>query len=194
MLSWHSHIAGWPGNRSRSWRLICCGLHRWARNSATSRRNSPLASIRRRWLQARRGRVAVSLERPVATGCGVAAQLTRDRRRCPAQLISDLPDAQPRVPQISDLDPLVLRQEPVADLADSQPLQRGHEPRHPAMAVGLVAARPVVPRRPRNPGLAGRGEDAPPPLAQLHEPLALGRLRTPPRPLLHPTRRQHNPQ
>ena len=194
MLSWHSHIAGWPGNRSRSWRLICCGLHRWARNSATSRRNSPLASIRRRWLQARRGRVAVSLERPVADGYGVAAQLTRDRRRCPAQPASDLPDAQARVPQISDLDPLVLRQIPRADLTHGQPLQRRHKPGHLTMAVGLVTARPVVPRGPGNPGLAGRGQDAPPPLAQLHEPLTLGRLRTPPRPLLHPTRRQHNPQ
>src|SRR5262249_19678981 len=141
-----------------------------------------------------RGRVAMHRERPIATGYGVATQLTRDRRRRPPQLISDLPDAQARVPQISDLDPLVLRQVPRADLTHGQPLQRGHEPAHPTMAVRLVTARPVVPHGPETPGLAGRGEDAPPPLAQLHEPLTLGRLRTPPRPLLHPTRRQHNPQ
>jgi hypothetical protein len=54
MLSWHSHIAGWPGNRSRSWRLICCGLHRWAKNSVTSCRSSLLVSIRRRRLRTRR--------------------------------------------------------------------------------------------------------------------------------------------
>jgi hypothetical protein len=40
---------------------------------------------------------AVGLERPVTTSHGVAAQLTRYRRRRPAQLISDLPDAQARV-------------------------------------------------------------------------------------------------
>jgi hypothetical protein len=122
------------------------------------------------------------LERPVATGCRVAAQLTRDRRWRPAQLISDPPDAQARVPQISDLDPLVLRQVPRADLTHGQPLQRGHEPAHLTMAVSLVTARPVVPRRPGNPDLAGRSEDAPAALTQLHEPLTLGRLRTPPGP------------
>src|ERR1700733_13463489 len=99
------------------------------------------------------------------------------------------------MPQVRDLDPLVLRQEPAADLADGQPVQRAHETADLAAAVGLVAARPVVPRRPGNPSLAGRGQYAPPPLPQLHEPLTLGRLRAPPRPLLHTTRRrQHNPQ
>src|SRR5690348_9520881 len=139
--------------------------------------------------------MTLSLERPVgAAERGIAAQLPRDGRGCPAQLISDLPEAQPRVPQISDLDPLVLRQVPRADLTHGQPLQRGHEPGHLTMAVSLVTARPVVPGGPGNPDLAGRSEDAPAALAQLHEPLALGRLRTPPRPLLRPTRGQHNPQ
>jgi hypothetical protein len=32
--------------------------------------------------------------------------------------------------QVGDLDPLVLQQEPIADLAHGQPLQRGHEPDH----------------------------------------------------------------
>lgn len=54
MLSWHSHIAGRPGNSSRSWRLICSELHRWARNSATNSLGSLLVSIRRRQLRARR--------------------------------------------------------------------------------------------------------------------------------------------
>ena len=66
-----------------------------------------------------RGRAAVGLERPVAARGGVAAQLTRDRQRCPAQPASDLPDAQARLAQISDLDPFVLRQEPRADLTHS---------------------------------------------------------------------------
>jgi hypothetical protein len=40
----------------------------------------------------------------------------------------DLPDAQTRVTQIGDLDPLLLRQEPRADLTHGQPLQRRDEP------------------------------------------------------------------
>jgi len=55
-------------------------------------------------------------------------QLPRDRRRCLAQLASDLLDAQARVPQVSDLDPLVLGHEPAADLTRGQPVQRRHEP------------------------------------------------------------------
>ena len=133
------------------------------------------------------GRPAVRLERPVYPVAGrVAAQLARDGRWCPAQLAGDLPDAPARVAQISDLDPLILRQIPGADLPHGQPVQRGHEPGHPAVAVGLVTAGPVVARRPGDTDLPGRGHDAPAPCAQLSEPLALGRLRTPPRPLLHP--------
>ena len=124
---------------------------------------------------------------------GIAAQLPRDRRRRSAQPGSDLLDAHARLAQVGDLDPLVLRQEPAADLAHRQPLERRHEPGDLPAAVGLVTARPVRPARARHPDLAGSRIDAPPPLAQLDKPLALGRQRTPPRPLLHPTRRQHDP-
>jgi hypothetical protein len=82
----------------------------------------------------------VSVERPVVGRYRVAAQLTRDRGWRPAQLDSDLPDAQPREPQISDLDPLILRQIPGADLAHGQPVKRRHEPGHLAIAVDLVTA------------------------------------------------------
>src|SRR4051812_42188320 len=107
----------------------------------------------------------------------------------------DLPDAGTIPMQIGDLDPFVLRQIPRADLPDRQPLQRRHEPDDLALAVGLISAGPVVARRTGNADLPGSGMDTPPPLTQLHEPLTLGRLRTPPRPLLHTTgRHQHNPQ
>ena len=89
----------------------------------------------------------------------------------------------PRVAQIGDLDPLLLRQEPRADLTHGQPLQRRDEPDDLTEAVGLVTARPVVPPHPGNADLSSGGEDAPPSFAQLHEPLTLGRLLTPPRPL-----------
>jgi hypothetical protein len=50
-------------------------------------------------------------------------------------------------------------------------------------------------RSPGNSHLTSGGENAPPSFAQLHEPLTLGRLRTPPRRVPHTTRRrQHNPQ
>ena len=145
---------------------------------------------------ATRGRATMGMERTVTPTPGrVAAQLARDRRGRPTQPMRDLPDAQTRVTQIGDLDPLLLRQEPRADLTHGQPLQRRYEPGDLAVAVDLVTARPIVPRRPRNADLTSGGEDAPPSFAQLDEPLTLGRLRTPPRPLLHTTRRrQHNPQ
>src|SRR5512132_3570088 len=142
------------------------------------------------------GRATVGIERTIApvAGC-VAAQLTRDRRGCPTQPLRDLPDAPARVAQIRDLDPLLLRHEPRADLTHRQPLQRRHKPDHLTMPVGLVATGPVVPRRPGNTDLTSSGQDAPPPFTQLQEPLTLGRLRTPPRPLPHTTRRrQHNLQ
>src|SRR5215217_1730031 len=144
---------------------------------------------------ATRGRATMGMERTVTPTPGrVAAQLARDRRGRPTQPMRELPDAQTRVTQIGDLDPLLLRQEPRADLTHGQPLQRRDEPGDLAVAVSLVTARPVVPRRPGNADLTSGGEDAPPSFAQLDEPLTLGRLRTPPRPFLHTTRRQHNPQ
>jgi hypothetical protein len=85
-----------------------------------------------------RSGAAVSLERPVASGCGVAAQLTRDRRWCPVQLIGNLPDTQACEPKVGDLDPLVLRHVPRADLAHGQPLERRDEPGHLTMTVDLV--------------------------------------------------------
>nr|WP_235013573.1 hypothetical protein [Parafrankia sp. Ea1.12] len=147
-------------------------------------------------LVATRGREPVGLERPVSLlADGVAAQLTRDRRRRPAQPAGDLPDRQPGLAQVGDLDPFVLRQEPGTDLTNRQPLQRRHEPHDLAAAVGLVAARPVVPGRAGDTDFPSSGEDAPPSLAELHEPAALRRLRTPARPLLHTTRRrQHSLQ
>jgi hypothetical protein len=59
-----------------------------------------------------RGCAAVCLQRPVRSAAqDITAQLTRDRRRHPAQLVSDLPDAKTCAAQIGDLDPLVLRQD-----------------------------------------------------------------------------------
>ena len=108
---------------------------------------------------------------------------------------SDRPHAQPGLTQIGDLDALVLGQVARADLTDRQPIQRRDEPDHHTVAIDLVPTRPVRPRGPGNTDFAGRGPHTPPPSPQLHEPLTLGRLRTTPRPLLHPTRRcQHNLQ
>jgi hypothetical protein len=57
-----------------------------------------------------RGRATVGIERTVTPTPGhVTAQLTRNRRRRPTQPVRDLADVQPRVTQISDLDPLLLR-------------------------------------------------------------------------------------
>ena len=54
-------------------------------------------------------RLAVGVERAVAAvAAAVAAQLTGDRRGRPADLLGDLPDAQPGVVQIGDLDAFVL--------------------------------------------------------------------------------------
>ena len=59
------------------------------------------------------GRATVGIERTVtATPGRVASQLAGDRRRRPTQPVRDLPDAQARVAQIRDLDPLLVRQEP----------------------------------------------------------------------------------
>jgi hypothetical protein len=92
-----------------------------------------------------RGRAPVGIERTVTPTLGrVAAQLPRHCRGCPTQPIRDLPDAQARVAQIGNLDPLVLRQEPRADLTHSQPLQHRYEPDDLTVAVGLVTTRPVV--------------------------------------------------
>ena len=138
----------------------------------------------------------MSIERAIpAAGDRVAPQLPRDRRRRSTEPAGDRPQAQPGLTQIGDLDALVLGQVARADLADRQPIQRRDEPDHHTVAVDLVTARPVRPRGPRHTDFAGRGPHAPPPSPQLHEPLTLGRLRTTPRPLLHPTRRcQHNLQ
>jgi hypothetical protein len=112
---------------------------------------------------ATRGRATVGIERTVTPTLGrVAAQHTRHRRGCPTQPMRDLPDAQARMVQIGDLDPLVLRQEPRADLTHSQPLQRSYGPDDLTMTVGLVTTRPVVPRGPRNADLTSGGQDAPP--------------------------------
>jgi hypothetical protein len=85
----------------------------------------------------------------------------------------DLPDAQARMAQIGNLDPLVLRQEPRADPTHSQPLQRRYKPDDLTAAVRLITTRPVVPRRTGNADLTSGGENAPPSFTQLHEPLTL---------------------
>ncbi len=60
--------------------------------------------------------------------------------------------------------------------------QPGHEGSHEKGGV-----------EPRHTDFSRRRADTPPAGPQLHEPLTLGRLRTTPRPILHPTRRcQHN--
>jgi|SoiMetStandDraft_5_1073268.scaffolds.fasta_scaffold92225_1 hypothetical protein len=56
------------------------------------------------------------------------------------QPVRDLPDAQARVMQIGDLDPLVLRQEPRANLTHRQPLQRRYRSDDLTVAVSLVTA------------------------------------------------------
>ncbi len=142
------------------------------------------------------GGATMSIERPIpATGDHVAPQLPRDRRRRASKPGCDRPDAQSGLTEIGDLDALVLGEIPGADLADRQPIQGRDEPDHHTVAVDLVTARPVCPSGSRDTYLAGRCSDAPPPSPQLHEPLTFGRLRTTPRPLLHPTRRcQHNLQ
>jgi hypothetical protein len=162
---------------------------------AANRRATFYATRRHRWpVYASFYRQALSCSGYESTGLSrVAARLPRDRRRRPAQPGSDLPDALARVPQVGDLDPLVLRQELGTDLPRRTRVQRRHEPGHLAVPVGLVAGRLPVSRRPRHPGLVGCGPDAPAVLPQLQEPLTLGRQRTPLRPLLNSTRRQHNP-
>ncbi len=90
-------------------------------------------------------------------------------------------------------DPFVLKQEPRTDLPHRQPIQRRHEPHDLTVAVDLVSAQllPVV--RPTPTSRTAAGYSTPP--TRLHESLTLGRLRTPPRPLPHTTRRrQHNSQ
>src|SRR5689334_22772176 len=83
-----------------------------------------------------------------AAGCRVAPQLPRNRRRRPAQLVGDRPQAQPEAAQIGDLDAFVLGQIARADLADRQAIQWRDEPDLDAIAVGLIAACPVRRRRP----------------------------------------------
>ena len=113
-----------------------------------------------------RGRARVGIERTVTPVLGrVAAQLPRDRRRRPTQPVRDLPDAQARVTQIGDLDPLLLRQEPWTDLTHCQPLQRTDESDDLTASVGLVTTRPVVPRGSGNADLTSGGQDAPPSFA-----------------------------
>lgn len=59
--------------------------------------------------------------------CRVAAQLTRDRRRSPAQPASDLTLAGSSAVEVSDLNALILGQEPRADLADRVTVPCRHE-------------------------------------------------------------------
>jgi hypothetical protein len=99
-----------------------------------------------------------------------------------------LADAHPGVMQVGDLDPLLLRQEPHADLTHLKAFQWWNHPDDLPVPVGLVATGPVVPSGARDTDLARGRKDRPSSFAQLHEPRTLGRQRTPPRPLLHTTR------
>lgn len=72
-----------------------------------------------------------------------------------------------RLRPIEDRDPLFGGQEPAADPAHGQPLQRGHETDDLTAVAGLVALDQVVPRGPRHPHLPGGGHDAPAALTQL---------------------------
>lgn len=109
------------------------------------------------------------------------------------QLLGDLADAHTGVAHVGDLDSFVLRKEPRANLPHGQPLEWWLEPDDLAIVIDLVATGPVGSGRAGDTDFLHRGADAPPPFPQLHEPLAFGRLRTTPRPLLHTTRRrQHN--
>jgi hypothetical protein len=126
---------------------------------------------------------------------GVAPELARDGRGRTPELVGNGAHAQPSTAQISDLNAFVLGQVASADLTYGQRIQWRDEPDHDAVSVGLMTAGPAGPGRPRYADFTGRGTDAPPAGPQLHEPLTLGRQRTTPRPLLHPTRRcQHNLQ
>ena len=134
-------------------------------------------------------RPLVRVEGPIDAARGrVAAKLTRNRRRCATQLHGDLPHTPTRTAQIRDLDALVLRQEPGADPAHQQTVQRGHEPDQLTIPIGFDAIGPVGPGGAGHPHLAGCCPDTPPPFTQLHELLTLSRKRTAPRPPLHTTR------
>jgi hypothetical protein len=110
-----------------------------------------------------RRRCPVSVGRAVPrAGARVAAQLAGDRRGRTTHPVRDLPDAQPGMAQIGDLDPLVLGEVPTADLTHRQTLQGGHEPDETAAAVDLVAAGPVVPRGARDADLTRRPEHSTP--------------------------------
>jgi hypothetical protein len=100
----------------------------------------------------------------------------------------DLTPAHTGAIKIRDLDALILGEEPGADLAHRQPIQRRHEADDLAGTVLAIALRPVPPRRPRDPDFAGGSIDAQPAFSKLHEPATLGRQRATPRPLLDPTR------
>ena len=109
------------------------------------------------------GGAALSVEGAIpAAAHRVALELTRNRRRRPAESHGDCPQAQPRLSQIGDLDAFVLRQVARADLSDREAIQRRHEPDYHTVAVHVVTARPVRPRGPRDTHFAGRGAHTPP--------------------------------
>ncbi len=74
----------------------------------------------------------VRLKRHIPTTRSVATKLARHRRRRTTQPTRDLPDAQPLTTQVSDPKPLILRQEPVADLTHGRPVQWRAHPDHRA--------------------------------------------------------------
>ncbi len=63
--------------------------------------------------------------------------------------------------EVCDLNALVVRQEPGADLTRGEPVQARYEVDNLAVAVLVIALRSVLPRGGRRAYLAGGGVDAP---------------------------------
>lgn len=90
---------------------------------------------------AARDSVALGVKRPVVFSADrVPGDLAGDGRRRPPQQRGDRPHTLAGVKEISDLNTLVLGEISRADLADSQSLERGDEPKDRSATVGLVPA------------------------------------------------------
>lgn len=125
-----SVIAGPSGNRSDRGRLICFGLQRCDSSWPITRRSAALMSTCRRVESRSAGsRTTMRFDGSVAP-CRVCveAQVPRDRRRRPPHLARDRRHPQPGPMNAGDLDPLVLRQEPSADLTTSSRSCAGTNP------------------------------------------------------------------
>ena len=126
---------GRPGNVRRRCRLICCGLHRCDNSSPITRGELELVSTRRRCdapaERSRGGAPRTGDTLPAATALRRSSREIVDGARPSRRAISAR--SHPQV-QIGDLDPLVLGQEPRADLAHAQPVQAEARTRRPRRA------------------------------------------------------------